>query len=222
MDILDLIDWINYCAEALLGAVFALICFRQAGKFKGARLFFLLLAGFFGCVFMSDVFYMLTWIIEDFPFVFSAGDISWIGGYLFLITAALSLTDEWVPEQREAVRKYRWPALAGPAVCVIFNVVFISLYPQLVVNYLLYAVPTAILLYLSLWLFLLSRKGGLQPGLRLYHLAVLVWLSLQMVCDLFSTLRLVQIFAALSTVFWYIVMFIMPSIYFAARKGIVE
>jgi len=174
MDILDIIDWINFIAEALLGAVFALLCFRQAGKREDTRLFFLLLAGFFSCVCMSDFFFVLTWIIEDYPFILSPGDLSWVGGFLFLITATMSAMDGWTREQKGDARKYKFPALAAPAVFVAVNVILICIYPQAAVNYILYAIPMAILSYLSLWLFFAGKKAGARTGLLRYHRIVLI------------------------------------------------
>ena len=220
MELLDIFDWINYIVEVLMGVVFALLCFRQAGKDEDTRLFFLLLSGFFGCVFMSDFFFVLLWMIEDYPFVFSAGDISWVGGYLFLIAAALCLMDGWTREWKEAARRYSLPALAAPAVCVAFNVFFIYSYPEITVNYLLYAIPTVILLYQSLRLYLAGQKAGIQPGMQRYHFIVLGWLALQMVCDLFTTVRDSYIHSVIGTALWYIVMFAMPGIYFSAKKGV--
>ena len=220
MELLDILDWFNYITEALLGAVFALLCFRQAQKNHPAVLFYYLLGGFFACVLMSDAFYILIWAIEDYPFVFSAGDISWVGSYFFLITIALNFTQSWTPTQKEAARKYRWPALAAPAACAAFNAVYIAIYPQIFINYTLYALPTAILLYLSLWLYLAGKKAAIQPALSRYHLTVFIWLALQLICDLFSTLGDIRVYAAIGTVFWIIVMLLMLGIFFSAKKGV--
>ena len=218
MDVLEMFEWASYAAEALLGAVFALLCYRQAGKREDTQLFFLLLAGFFSCICMSDFFFVLTWIIEDYPFTFSSGDLSWVGSFLFLITAVLNVMDGWTPGQKEAARRYRLPALIAPAVCVALNAFFIYSLPDITVNYLLYAVPTVILLYLSLWLFLAGKNAGIQPGLRRYHLTVFIWLALQMICDLFTTFKDIRICWVAGTIFWYIVLLVMPGIYFSARR----
>lgn len=219
MGALETIDWLSYIIEAALAAVCAILSFRQAGKRKDAPLFYYLLTGFFACICMSDTFFLLTWIVEDYPFVFSAGDISWVGGIFFLITAALGLTDGWTTEQRQKARKYRLPALAAPAVCVVFNAVYIIIYPEITVNYLIYGIPTAILAYLALLLFLAGKKGGVQPAMRYYHRAVLAWLVVQLFYDLFSTYTEYYHFAVCSVISSWLLAFVTTGIYFAARKG---
>jgi len=186
MNTLEIIDWISYIMGAALAAVWGSLSFRRAWKRKGDALFFYLLAGFYACILMCDIYYLLTWIVEDYPFVLSPGDLSWVGGLSFLITAALALADKWTPGQREAAKKYRLPALAAPAVCIAFNIAYITIYPEIIVNYLLYAVPTVILSYFALWLFLAAHSA--QSNMQIYHLMVLVWLAVQLFYDLFSTL----------------------------------
>jgi len=220
MNTLDAIDWSSYIVEAALAALCAALCFRRAGKRGDASLFFYLLTGFYACMFMSDAFFLLTWLVEDYPFVFSAGDISWIGGFFFLITAAMSLTDEWTPEQRQAARKYRLPALAAPALCVVFNVVYICIYPEILVNYLLYAIPTVILSYLALWLYLTARKGGAHSKLQSYHLAVLVWIAVQLFYDLFTTYREYYPFAVSTVVCGWLLTFATAGVYFALGQEV--
>ena len=188
------------------------------GKTRGRLAVYYLLTGFFACIFMSDAFFLLTWIVEDYPFVFSAGDISWIGGFFFLITAAMSLTDEWTPPQRQTARKYRLPALAAPAVCVAFNIVYICIYPEIIMNYLLYAIPTVIFSYLALWLYLTARKGGAHSKWQSYHLAVLVWIAVQLLYDLFTTYREYYPFAVGTVVCGWLLTFATAGVYFALRK----
>jgi len=220
MNTLDAIEWSSYIVEAALAALCAALCFRRAGKRGDASLFFYLLTGFYACVFMSDAFFLLTWLVEDYPFVFSAGDISWIGGIFFLITADMSLTDEWTPEQRQAARKYRLSALAAPAVCVAFNIVYICIYPEILVNYLLYAIPTVFLSYLALWLYLTARKGGADSKLQSYHLAVLVWIAVQLFCDLFSTYTEYDPFAVGAVVCGWLLTFATAGVYFALGQEV--
>ena len=218
MNTLDAIEWSSYIVEAALAALCAALCFRRARKYRNASLFFYLLTGFYACMFMSDAFFLLTWIVEDYPFVFSAGDISWIGGFFFLITAAMSLTDEWTPPQRQTARKYRLPALAAPAVCVAFNIVYICIYPEIIMNYLLYAIPTVIFSYLALWLYLTARKGGAHSKWQSYHLAVLVWIAVQLLYDLFTTYREYYPFAVGTVVCGWLLTFATAGVYFALRK----
>ena len=223
MSVLDKIELASYAVEAALAAVFAVLSFRRAGKGddakqkseRNASLFFYLLTGFFACISMSNIFYLLTWIVQDYPFVFSPGDISWVGGIVFLITAAMSRPDDWTPEEKREARKRRLPAMLAPAVCIIFNVAYIAVYPDILVNYLLYGVPTSILAYYSLWLSLASIKGGVKPAMRLYHLAVLLWVADQLIYDLFSTIGIQLPVVILS----FILTALMAAVYYAALRG---
>lgn len=219
MDALETIYWTGNIAEAALAAVCAALSFRYAGKRKETSLVFYMLAGFYACVFMSDLFYLLTWIVEDYPFVFSPGDISWVGGILFLITSAMSQSQKWTAEQRQAARRYRLPALSAPAVCAVFYAAYSIIYPEILINYLLYGIPTVILSYYSLWFFLASCKGGVNPVVRLYHLAVQMWIANQLFYDLFSTLGWDYGFAVYETIFSCLLVITTTGIYIAARKG---
>ena len=222
MNTLDTIECICFVAEAVLAATCGLLSFRRAGKRKETSLFCFLLAGFYACVFMSDAFFLITWFVEDYPFVFSAGDISWVGGFFFLITATLSLMDKWTPEQHRAARKYRLPALAVPGVCVAFNVVYIAIYPEILVNYLLYAIPTVILSYLAFWLYLAGKKGGVQANMSVYHRAVMLWIAVQLFYDLFSTYSDYYPFAVSAAVSGWALTLAMVGVYIAAMKGDIE
>lgn len=222
MRILEIIDWISYAAEAAVAMACAALSFRRARKIADGSLYYYLLTGFYACICMSDVFFLLTWAVADYPFVFSAGDISWSGGFLFLITAALWLRDEWTRSQRQAARGYKLPALIAPAVCVAFNIVYIRIYPEITFNYLLYGVPTAILSYYALWLFLAGLKGGVQPAMRYFHLAVLGWIVVQLFFDLFSSLGQDYGYAVHVVVSGWIMTFFTAGIYFAADRGAAE
>lgn len=219
MDTLEWIDWISYIVGAVLAAAWSILSFRRAWKHKDSSLLFSLLTGFYACVFMSNMYYLITWVVEDYPFVISPGDLSWVGGFFFLITLAMGLLSELTPEQRKAARKYRLPALVAPAVCVAFNVAYIGIYPEIVVNYLLYGIPAVILSYYTLWLFLTGRKGGVHPHMGLYHLAVLVWIADQLIYDLFSTINYYNAYAVHVIVCSWLLTLVSTSFYFAARKG---
>jgi ABC-type Na+ efflux pump permease subunit len=179
-----------------------------------------MLAGCYACIFMCNVFYTLTWLVIDYPFVISPGDLSWVGAIVFLITAAIGLTDEWTPEQKKAAQKYRFPALIAPAVCAAFNVVFIAVYPDITVNYILYFIPTAILSYHALRLFLAARRRGIQAAMRRYHFVTLIWIAFQLLHDLFSTLGGDSGYALPATVFVWLMVLAGSGLYPAAGKRV--
>jgi len=220
MNILKTIDFISYIAQSALCAAWGIRSFLRAQKRKDSSLLFYLLSGFYACVFMSNIYYLLTWTVEDYPFLLSPGDLSWVGALAFLITIALGFTDGWPPGQRKAAGRYRVPALAAPAVCIAFNIAYIAIYPDLIFNYLLYAVPTVILSYFALWLFLTEHKDGALPGLQSYHLTVLVWIAVQLFYDLFSTLGWDYGYAVPFEICSWLLTLTTAGVYFAAKKGV--
>ena len=220
MDVLKTLDFISYIVGGALAAAWGARSFWRARREKDGSLLFYLLCGFYACIFMSDIYYLLAWTVEDYPFLLSPGDLSWVGALAFLITIALDLTDGWTPEQRKAAGRYRLPALAAPAVCIAFNIAYISIYPDILFNYLLYAVPTVILSYFALWLFLAEYKGGALPGLQPYHLAVLVWIVVQLFYDLFSTLGWDYGYAVPFVICSWLLTLTTAGVYFAAKKGV--
>lgn len=210
----------SYLIELPLEALLAILCFRRARTRKSDVLSFYLLSGFFVCLTLCNLYYFLSWLVEaDYPLVLSPGDLSWVGSILFLITAAQALAASWSPAQRASARRYRLPALLAPAVCLAFNGVYIAIYPEIIINYVLYGVPLLILAYYTLWLLLAARWGGVQPGLGVYHLAVLLWVIVQLFYDLFSTLGFDYGYAVPFTIFSWLLAFASVGIFFAARKG---
>jgi|GEM_PF-426652 len=216
MSTLEFIDWISYIVGAVLASAWGILSFRRARKRKDNALLFYLLAGFYACVAMCNTFYLLTWIVEDYPFVLSPGDLSWVGSIAFLITIALALTDKWTPDQQKAAKKYRLPALIAPAVCLAFNIAYINIYPDIIINYLLYGIPTAILSYYALWLFIAGCKDDAQPAMRYYHLVVLAWVAIQLFYDLFSSLGLDYGYVVHFLICSWLLTLATTGIYFAA------
>jgi len=205
---------------AAIAAVCGALCFNRARKQKGDQTFFLLLCGFFFCIFLCDVFFILSWLVIDFPFVISPGDLSWAGSLVFLITADMGLMDSWTDEQKQAAKKYKPPALFAPAVCIGSCAVFIAIYPEIVANYILYCVPTTILSYYALMMWLAGKKCGVQIKLRNFHLVILVWIALQLFHDLFTTLGFDYGYAVPSTIFIWLIIVPIPMIYLAAKEGV--
>lgn len=222
METLDSLYMLSSMINAILAAICATLLFFRAQRLKDGVLFNYLLIGFFLCTLMSDIYYLLTTFLLEYPYVISPGDLSWAGALVFLITAALGFIDTWTPEQRAAAKKYRYPALVAPAICVVFNIVYLSLYPEITANYLLYGIPTTALSYFALWLFLASAQGGIQVSMRSYHLVVLLWLAAQLFHDLFSTFGSDYGYMLHITICAWLVMLATPCIYLAARKGSVQ
>ena len=186
MDIIDVLERFYYIAESLLGISGAVFFLYRGLKQTNNSLFHYLLAGFYACVFMSTAFYLITWFIADYPYIFSPGDISWIGAIFFLITADMVISGTITAEHRKAAQKFRLPALIAPVVCLGFNVVYIVIYPQIFFNYLLHCIPTAVLSWLALYLFLAERIT--KTPMRAFHLAALAWIASLLFADLMSTM----------------------------------
>jgi hypothetical protein len=220
IDILYQLYQIGDNVNVILLALFSVLAFSCTQKYKEEAAFYYLITGFYTCLLMGTVYYLLTWFLLEYPYVISPGNLSWVGGIVFLITAAVHLIGKWTPEQKSAARRFRLLALAGPAVCIAFSVAYIIIYPDIVVNYLLYGIPTAILSYYALWLFLAARKCGVQPGLRLYHLMTLLWIAAQLFHDLFSTLGSDWGYAVHMTICSGLIVLVTPFIYLSVRKGV--
>ena len=219
---LDLLDTI-YLASSFFAVAasiaFGALCFSTAQKRESDKQFFFMLGGFFSCIFLCNIFIILTWLVIDYPYIFSPGDLSWIGAIMFLITANMYLFDKRTVEQKEAVKNKRLPALAAPALIIVFTAVCISLYPQIAVNYLLYYIPTAVLSYYALLFYLAGGKSGIQTPMRPFHLMVLLWIAIQLLHDYFSTLGWYNGYAVHMSVLIWLVAVATPGVYITARKG---
>ena len=218
MDIIEFLDWASVITGLVLAAVGLVLSFYSAQKRKDVSLFHYLLTGFYACIFMSNAYYLLVWFLEDYPYVFSPGDLSWVGAIVFLITAVLVKKEKLKENQKKAAKKYRLPALAAPCVCAAFNIAYISIYPELIINYLLYAIPTLILSWLTLLYLLAGLKGEAQPVIQKYHLAILVWIVVQLFNDLFSSLGFYNGFAVHGIICEFLLAAATLAIYFASRK----
>ena len=219
---LDSLDTI-YLASSFFAVVasiaFGAMCIGIARKRESEKQFYFMLGGFFTCVFLCNIFIILAWLVIDYPYIFSPGDLSWIGAIMFLITADMYLIDRCTVDQKEAVKSKRLPALAAPAVIIAFTVVCVALYPEIAVNYLLYYVPTAILSYFALLLYIAGGKSAIQTSRRPFHMMVLVWIAFQLLHDYFSTLGWDNGYAIHMSVLIWLVAIATPGVYIAARKG---
>lgn len=218
MDALDTVYFIGLSADTVLAVLSGALSFCRAQKRKGTSPFYHLLTGFFACVFMCNAYYMFTWLAIDYPYEFSPGAFSWVGAIVFLITAAMSLTEAWTPEQRQAARKYRLRALPAPAFSAALYAACILIYPEETAVYLLDAVPAAILAFYALWLYL-AGKGGVAPAMRMYHLVVLARIFADLSHTFFTTLGWSYGWAVHATICVWLWTILTPLVYYAARKG---
>lgn len=213
------LDFVSYIIEIFTSTLFVALCFYYGRKWNAIHMGWILylLAGFYACLLMSDLYYVLTWVIDDYPFIFSPGDLSWVGAYFFLITIATGLRGMWTEEERRRARHYRFIALIAPLVCAVFCAVYIFIYPDITFNYLFYDIPLAILAYYVVWALLAGGKRGKR---RVLLAAMLVWVYIQLFYDLFSTLGFSYGYAVQSVVTSWMMVAAGICIFFVARKEV--
>jgi hypothetical protein len=179
-----------------------------------------LLSGAYICFFMGDLVGALNYIIVDaYPYVFSAADVSYIGLYCFLIAIALELIGAWTENRRQIERKYRFAALTAPVVIIFSHIAYIIIYPDIIINYIIFCVPLSFLGYYTLLLFFVSRKTRNEktpPSMYKYHKTVMLFLAIDLILFLVSSL---------GWYFWSIIMgiaLVVPTVMLlpAAKKGV--
>lgn len=123
-----------------------------------------------------------TWIMQDWAFIFSPADVSWLGMYGFLIAVDTGLISEWGEQERLKAKKARRLAWLGPIVVIIFHAIYFMLYPEIWLNYLIYCVALSVLGYHAfLMFFASSKKTAIQSSMQAYHAAVLFFLIAELI-----------------------------------------
>lgn len=190
-----------------------------AGK-SPKKWLFQLLAGAYGCFVLGNLYLMLhTWIMQDWAFVFSPADVSWLGLYGFFIAIDTGLIGEWTEEEQQRAKKYRRLAWLGPAVVIAFHAAYIALYPEIWLNNLIFCVVLSFLGYYAFLMFFSSRSaGGIQHSLHHYHCAVLLFLLTELV------LFLVSSFGNYPLILYYAILYLLTVwlclMVPAAKKGV--
>ena len=219
LNLYSTIYYLSDCMSMIIAAICGVLCYFRVRRRIEYKLFFTLLGGFYACVFLCHFYFLLTWYVIDYPYIISPGDFSWVGGIVFLITADMALIDTQMPEQKEKLKMFRLIAMAAPAICTAFNVAFVIIYPEIIINYMLYYIPTAILSYYALYLFVAGSRGRKTP-LRNYHLITLIWIAFQLFHDFYSTLGWDYGYALPTTIFIWLVVIATPFVYVSAIRGI--
>jgi hypothetical protein len=179
---------------------------------------FYLLAGVYISFFAGGLFVTMHYAIaNEYPLIFSAADIGYIGMYCFLITIDLALADAWGEAQKRAAQKYRRVSLLGPAVVIIFHIAYIIIYPDITLNNVLYCIPLAFLGYFALLAYLVSRGTREQkPNLHSYHKTVLLFLCIELLMFLFSSIGI----WLLTSTFWISLEVPIILLFLTMKKGV--
>lgn len=150
---------------------------------------FQLLAGAFGCFFLGNLYLILhSWVMDDWAFVFSPADISWLGLYSFLIAIDTGLMSEWTQQERERAKRARRRAWLGPVVVIVFHIGNHLLYSEIWFNNLIFGIVLSILGYYAFLMFFVSRgQDGIQPAMHRYHRIVLVFLITELILFLITS-----------------------------------
>jgi len=185
---IETIDLINQFIQLACMAAATALAARRAMRNRESW-FFQLLAGAFGCYFLGDLYYTLhLLILGDYAVGFSAADLSYLGSYSFLLSIGLGLTGEWSNADKRAAKQYRRAALTAPAVIILLHILYVYLSGN-PVNNALFCVPLAFLAYYTLLLFLTGGKDKKnEPSLRGYHWTVLLFLFVENMMFLTSSL----------------------------------
>jgi hypothetical protein len=186
---------------------------RMSRKNQGG-LIYKLIVGAFCCYLMGAVFWFFYYgLTGDWPQVFSAADLSWLGFYSFMLAANLSLIEKWTEEQKHAAKKTRLPALAVPVVALWFHIQYVLDKEGILVNNISSFVLIALWGYFSLMPLLAFRKS---PA-RYYYLLSLLTMILELLIFLFSYSVsygvLYYVFSYMQIIVWF---FLFP----AARKAV--
>lgn len=215
----EILSRVTEFAQTGVLVVLVIWALRCAAKYPKPWLF-QLMAGAFSCFLLGNLYLMLhVWIMDDWAFVFSPADISWLGLYGFLIAIDTGLISEWTQEERQRAKSARRLAWIGPVVVIVFHIANHLLYSEIWLNNLVFCIVLSILGYYGFYLFFASReKMGIQVSMNPYHTVILLFLITELILFLVSSfgyyplLMYYTILAVLTVWLWLLV----P----AAKKGV--
>lgn len=214
---LTVLDQVYLWVAMVIEMVLIALSLWYAQRYRPAWLFYLL-AGVNASFFMGGVFVTLHYAIaSEYPLIFSAADLSYIGMYCFLIAIDLTLVGAWSETQRQTAQKYKRVSLLGAAVVVVFHIIYIAIYPEIALNYVLYCIPLAFLGYHALLMALVSRETRNEKlSLYGYHKTVLLFLAVELLMFLSSSIGIWPLTSAL----WIVLEVPIIRLTITARKGV--
>lgn len=183
MPLVDLIE--NWTQTAVLAGCVGYGIFLCLSPRGGRRFVFLTCALI--SLMLADLIYSLyICLTGDYPYGFSAADLSYIASYLFFTAEDLYLMERWTPEARQSARqRYRKWAWAAVAFTLAVNVAMLwelYIWDFSIANSLIYLLPICIFAYYAVLVFCAQRGRA-----RLYHGAVLLFLFAELMMFLFSS-----------------------------------
>ena len=210
---------LSYIQFGMLTVV-TLLTLRAVYRNRGVRLL-ILLGGAYACFLMGDLFLAFHYmIIGEWPYIFSAADISYIGLYCFLIAVSLEHSGDWTEEQRQAAKQYRQAALIAPAVVILSLIMCIVFYPDILFNCILYSLPLSFLGYYSLLSFFVARKTREEkPSMYFYYIAVLLFLSVELGMFMVSSYMYTEIHYLIYHILSFLIYVPMVMLLPLLRKG---
>ena len=138
------------------------------------------------CCFLGDLTYSLyIWVTGDYPYGFSAADLSYIGSYLFFTAVDLYAKEQWTAEQKTAARQSRrwaWAAVGFTLAVNTAMLIELALYGCEIANSLIYLIPICVFAYEEV-----TAYFGEERRCRPYHRAVLLFLFFELMMFLFSS-----------------------------------
>lgn len=183
LETLGLLYEICYWMECVGAGLMCVLSIRNALKHRGLWPY---LTGAFFCIFLADVFYLAVWRLVDFPYVLSAGDLSYLGGLMFLATANIQIARLWSPRERNRPGAALLAFLMPLLVTAVY-IVCIRIYPEILINYLFYLPVLAFLGYVSLR-HLIAASHARDRAAFLYQLNIVLLVLFHLTLDYFSTL----------------------------------
>ena len=169
------------------------------------------------CFILGELYWVLHIYIRGYEQVgvFSISDISWIGFYLFLLTACRNAFHPVIDFKDKKYRKINIVSLSAPIFIIGINSVLYLTGDSLFYT-VIYTVPTAFLAYYTLRLFLTSFKNEMLNGFRSYHMII----GLILLIDNLTCLALNLEFEYMEYIFKFCFALLLLPITAAVYKGV--
>ena len=171
------------------------------------------------CFVLGELYWVLHIYIRGYEQVgfFSISDISWIGFYLFLLTACRNVFHRMIDFKDNEYRKINVISLIAPVFIIGINSVLYLTGDSLFYT-VIYTVPTVFLGYYTLRLILLSFKNEMLKGFRSYHMTVGLILLLDNLTCLALNLGFEDTEYIFKFCFALLLLSITPSVYKGVQK----
>lgn len=202
-NIYELCYWLELAGMGVMCALSARRALTRRGPWP-------YLTGAFFCIGLALLFYLSVWLLVEYPYVLSAGDLSYLGGLVFLATANIQIAASWPPGERGRPLAVLL-SLPLPLLTAGVYVVCIRIYPEILINYLTYLPPLLWLGYSASRHLLADIRAG-DRAAGAYHLALVAMVLCHLGVDYFSTLGFTD-YALQETIVNALLMLVTLSLY---------